>query len=266
MEFGKSQKNQLESQNIDANAEESNQKNDLYEYALKVCRHANVMIDNFVFFRFIADDQRPQSIPAKIRDCFSIITIVERSEIKLAMPYFGFESWLYDKVYEPFKEFYYQYRDKRGDRTLFITVSKFFVSLLSNYYKKIYNRFGYFELDIALEAGTAYGEGSPVDRGAEIHKYYLAVKKIYAKRYSTDALSGFFSKKQLEAAFGMNDYETYQGLTMTNEEMQKQHERYIIELMQMMIGEREPARASSAKRNYKKSSGKEETEFEWDFI
>lgn len=266
MEFGKSQKNQLESQGIDANAEESNQKNDLYEYALKVCRHANVMIDNFVFFRFIADDQRPQSIPAKIRDCFSIITIVERSEIKLAMPFFGFESWLYDKVYEPFKEFYYKYRDKRGDRTLYLVLLKFFVSLLSNYYKKIYNRFGYFELDVALEAGTTYGEGSPVDRGAEIHKYYLAVKKIYAKRYSTDALSGFFSKKQLEAAFGMDDYDTYASLKMTTEEMQKQHERYIIELMQIMVGEKEPARASSVKRNYKKSSEKEEMKFEWDFI
>lgn len=265
MEFGKSQKNTLEAQDIDKNDEESNQKNDLYEYALKVCRHANVMIDNFVAFRFIADDQRPQSIPAKIRDCFSIVTITGKSELKLALPCFAVENWIYDRVYEPFMKFYYDYRNVRGDRTFTIMILKLFVSLMSNYYKKIYNIFGYFELDVALEAGTAYGEGSPADQAAAVHKYYLAVKKIYSDRYSTDALSGFFSKKQLECDFGMDQYETYAGLDMTVEEMQKQHERYIMELMKIMIGESEPVRATaSAPRKTKQT--KQNTNFKWDYI
>lgn len=263
MEFGKSQKNQVEAEGIKKDDEESNQKNDLYDYALKVCRHANVMIDNYVFFRFIADDQRPQSIPAKIRDCFSIVTIVDKSEIKLALPFFGVEKWIYDHVYEPFRDFYYEYRDVRGDRTLILMLSKLFVSLMSNYYKKIYNIFGYFELDVAIEAGTAYGEGSPGDKAPETHKYYLAIKKIYGDRYSTDALSEFFSKKQLECDFGMNQYDTYAGLRMSNDEMQKQNERYIMELMEIMIGEREPVRSAPKKNNYQK---REKPTFDWDYI
>ena len=57
-EWGKGRGNQLTLQGVDANAEEANQKNDLYSYSLKMCRHASVMIDNQVFFRFIGDEQR----------------------------------------------------------------------------------------------------------------------------------------------------------------------------------------------------------------
>ncbi|MBQ8141063.1 MAG: hypothetical protein IJ038_05145 [Clostridia bacterium] len=257
MEFGKSQKNQVEAQDIDKSAEESNQKNDLYDYALKVARHANVMVDNEVFFRFLADDQRPQSIPQKLRDCFSVVTIGEKSELKLAMPCFAAEEWIYKHVYEPFKNFYYSYRENRGDRTLTFTLMKLFVSLMSNYYRRIYNIFGYYELDVAVEAGTAYGDGSPMDKIPTVHKYYLSVKKVYGDRYSTDALSEFFTKKQLECPFGINDYETYGGLRMTNDEMQKQHERYIMELMQVMIGEKEPVN---------KRRKKERISCDWDIV
>ena len=260
MEFGKSQENDKEIQDVDRNSEESNQKNDLYDYSLFCAGHANTMIDNFCVFRFLSDDQRPMAIPKKLRDCFSILTIMEKSELKLAMPCFFVEEWIYNHVYEPFREFYYEYREKRGDRILPVMLVKLFVSALSNYYWKIYNTYGYFEMDVALEAGTAYGEGSPADRGAVIHKWRLAVKKVYGDKYATDGLRSFFSKKQLESGLGMSDYDTYRGLHMDLDEMQKQHERSIIRLMKIMIGGDEPARSVSKK----KTVGKAKVKFDWD--
>lgn len=272
MEFGKSQKNDLEIQGTDKEADESNQRNDLYEYALFVARHANVMVDNFVFFRFIADDQRPMAIPKKLRDCFSIVTILDKTELKLAMPCFGLEEWAYNRIYEPFKKFYYQFREKRGDKTLFIMLLKLIVGGMSNYYSKIYNIFGYFEMDIALEAGTAYGDGTPGERGAAIHKWYLSVKKVYGDRYATDALSDFFSKKQLEYGLGINQWETYGGLNMTTEEMQKQHERYILDLMKVMTGELNSNvnvqfdETAPARRAKNRKQNRSEHNFEWDVL
>ncbi len=274
MEFGKSQKNDMEIQGTDKEAEESNQRNDLYDYALFVSRHAKVMIDNFVFFRFIADDQRPMAIPKKLRDCFSIVTIMDKTELKLAMPCFAVEEWIYNHVYEPFKKFYYKFREKRGDKTLFVTLLKMLVGAMSNYYSKIYNIFGYFEMDIALEAGTAYGDGSPGERGAQIHKWYLSVKKVYGDRYATDALSDFFSKKQLECGLGINQWETYSGLNMTTDEMQKQHERSILELMKIFVKENgttegfEDTESASAKKSRKKykNQRREAHDFEWDVL
>lgn len=269
-EFGKGRGNQLTLQGIDKNAEESNQKNDLYAYALKMCRHASVMIDGKVFFRFIGDEQRPQSIAQDLRDLCSIISIEAKSEIKLAMPFFAVEEWIYKKIYEPFKSFYYDYKNVRGDITLPLVLVKLFVSMLSNYYQKIYNTFGYFELDLKLEAGTAYGDGAPSDSKAEIHKYYLAIKKIYSDRYSTDCYQQFFSKRQLESDFGINTYPEYESLKMSYEEMEQQHDFFIMDLMKIMSGEKElsSVKSSEEKQNKRKDSFAEAvpSDFEFDFI
>ena len=237
MEFGKSEKNQTGLEGVDINSEEANQKNDKYEYSLYMLGHAEVMIDNICFANFLADDQRPMSIPAKLRDCFSIITLVSKSEVKLALPCFWVEEWIYDHVYEPFKAFYEDYRDIRGDRTVPSMLLKLAVAAFSNYYAKIYNTFGYFEYDVALESGTAYGQGSPADTGPELHKYYIAFKKTFSDRYKTDGMSQFFNKRLLDCESPLDDVPCYQSLNMTIDEMEYQTDYFTNEMLKNFYGD-----------------------------
>ena len=236
-EWGKSRLNQVNSEGIKKDSDETNQKNDLYDYLVKLCRHASVMIDNKVFFRFIADEQRPESIPASLRDVVTVIQIVDKSEIKLALPGFGFLDLIYDIVYSPMKNYYYEYRNKRGDRTVPTLLIKTVLSVFSNFYQRIYNRFGYFDVELRAESGTAYGNQGESVSGSKTYNYQLAVKKIYSSRYSTDCYSQFFEKQQLESVFGINDYPTYGSLKMTVEEMEKQHDYFLMEIMGIMLGE-----------------------------
>lgn len=256
MEFGKSEKNQTGLEGVDINADEANQKNDKYEYSLYMLGHAMVMIDNICFANFLADDQRPMSIPAKLRDCFSIITLVSKSDVQLALPCFWVEEWVYDHVYEPFKAFYEDYRDKRGDRTVPSMLLKLAVAAFSNYYAKIYNTFGYFEYDVALESGTSYGQGSPADTGPELHKYYIAFKKTFSDRYKTDGMSQFFNKRLLDCESPLDDVPCYSSLNMTIDQMEYQQDYFTIEMLKNIYGNvsADPAPAPPTRKKQSKKN------------
>ena len=72
-EWGKSRGNQLTTDDVKKSDKECNQKNDLYSYALKMCRHACSTVYHRVFFRFIGDEQRPESLSADQRQLCSIL-------------------------------------------------------------------------------------------------------------------------------------------------------------------------------------------------
>lgn len=264
MEFGKSEKNQTGLEGVKVDDENANQKNDKYEYSLYMLGHAEVMIDNITFAIFIADDQRPMAIPAKLRDCFSIITLVSRSEAQLALPHFGVEEFIYDHVYEPFKAFYEDYRDKRGDRTIPSMLLKLPVSWLSNHYNKIYNTFGYFEYDVALESGTSYGEGSPADGPADLYKYRICFKKTFGDRYKTDGQSQFFNKRLLETESNLDDLPCYGGLNMTVDEMELQHDYFLMELMENIYSKQNEEDKTRERRAPHKNKGPDLSGFVFD--
>ena len=233
-EWGKCRGNQLTTADLDKADSIANQKNDLYAYSHKMARHANTTVDNKVYFRFIGDEQRPQSLAADQRDLCDILSIVEKSEIKLALPGFGWLDWVYKKIYDPFKDFYLEYSNARGDMILSVFLLKTVVSVFSWAYSWIYNRFGYYTIKIMKEKGTAYGDSKD---GAEPDyiEYNLPVMQVYSKRYSTDCYSGFFTKKQLDCVVGINDLECYTGLTMNEEQMDKQHDYFLMEIKGMMM-------------------------------
>lgn len=53
-------------------------------------------------------------------------------------------------------------------------------------------------LDVSVEDGTQSGE-------RKAKKYYLMSKKIYSKRFSTDAFSDYFNQKALTSLVGIDD-------------------------------------------------------------
>ena len=251
-EWGKSRGNKVTTEDQKKSDKKANSKNDLYSYALKMCRHACSTIWHKVFFRFIGDEQRPESLSADQRELCTIIEIVNKSELKLAIPFAGALDWVYKKVYEPFCKFYVDYINCRSDIILTVMLYKFAVAALSRFYTYVYNTFGYYELDLSVEKGSEYGEANSE---IKIHKYYLMVKKIYSDRYNTDCHSAYFTKMQLSAELGMIDYPTYQGGKMSTEEMEAQYDYFIMEMMGIM---NEEENRSESKNNASEAYEEEE--------
>ena len=196
-EIGKERGNNLELQEKKKNADEANQKNDLFNYSLKMIRHS-ATVDNFPFVRVITDEQRPESWGADARDLCDIIHIDERSERRLAMPLFAISDLLIDWALNKFTSKYYDYRYDRGDNTLPMYLYHGFVSMLDKYRIGIYHTFGYKQLNLLVECGTQDGAQSK-------KKYYEMEQKIHRKRFSTDAFSDYFNQKALLSSIGIND-------------------------------------------------------------
>lgn len=231
-EVGKSRGNQLTLEGVKKDSEEANQKNDLYSYSPKMARHAETMIDFDPMIRFLFDEQRPESVPADLRDILTVITIRECSELQLMMPFFTFENMLYDAIYLPAMNLYYKIRSYRKDNFALISLLRLGIFCLSGHYKRYYDRFGSYVLTVQSESGRNYGN-APSGEVAVTHSYYLATKKIYSNRFSTDCYDEFFKKRQLDTGKGINDIPTYQGLRMTNEEMRSQNDYFIMDLFKV---------------------------------
>ena len=75
-EVGKERGNNLELTEVKKTVQTANQKNDLFNSWLKLCRHS-ATVDNFPFIKVFTDEQRPESWGADARDLCDIVTIVK---------------------------------------------------------------------------------------------------------------------------------------------------------------------------------------------
>ncbi|MBQ4535504.1 MAG: hypothetical protein IJA22_01615 [Clostridia bacterium] len=222
-EVGKERKNTLELRETKKNEELANQKNDGFDDWLKMVRHS-ATIDNFPFVKVITDEQRPESWGANARDLTEILHIKETTEPKLAMPFFSITTWLYKFFAKQFEKLYIKYRFFRSDNTVFMHTLKLAFSKLHNYYTKKTNTFSYSELIVDLENGTQ--DGIRKEKA-----YYLMSKKIYSKRFSTDAFSEFFASKNINSKVGLEDLDEYKTEKATFEELKKQNSYFVNDLL-----------------------------------
>ena len=221
-EVGKERKNALELKEIKAAAKESNQKNDGFNDWLKMIRHS-ATVANYPFVKVITDEQRPESWGADARDLCEIVHIKDSGQTKLAMPFFFIAELLYSFIFGRFVNAYYKYRHLRGDNTLLMHILKTFAAKIQHYYTGIYNTFGYCALNVQVESGTQDGELSA-------HKYYLANKKIYSKRFSTDCYSDFFAVKALRSNIGIDDLREYATEKASVDELTRQNSYFVRDL------------------------------------
>ncbi len=221
-EVGKERKNALELKEIKAAAKESNQKNDGFNDWLKMIRHS-ATVANYPFVKVITDEQRPESWGADARDLCEIVHIKDSGQTKLAMPFFFIAELLYSFIFGRFVNAYYKYRHLRGDNTLLMHILKTFAAKIQHYYTGIYNTFGYCALTVQVESGTQDGELSA-------HKYYLANKKIYSKRFSTDCYSDFFAVKALRSNIGVDDLREYATEKASVDELTRQNSYFVRDL------------------------------------
>lgn len=218
-EVGKERKNNLELTDVKGKSKETNQKNDLFNVWLKMCRHA-ATVDNFPFIKVITDEQRAESWGADARDLCDILTIVGSGKPKLALPFYTIEDMIACIAFSRFMRLYYDFRYRRGDNTLFVYLLKSVVGWIYKRNERLYNRFGYSMLSIEKERGTQDGK-------MEKKRYYLADYKIYRDRFSTDCFSDYFNDLALKTKVGLRDYLEYRTSKASVEELKAQNSYFI---------------------------------------
>ncbi len=218
-EIGKERGNNLELKEVKKGADDTNQKNDLFNSWLKMCRHS-ATVDNFPFIKVFTDEQRPESWGADARDLADIINIASCGDMRIALPFYTIEEMLSEWAFNRFLSLYYDFRFRRGDNTLLVHILKSVVAWLWRRNLRIYNRFGYSVLKIEKERGTMDGK-------TENKKYYLMNAKIYAKRFSTDCFSDYFNDMAKKSKTGLMDYIEYATEKATVDELKMQNSYFI---------------------------------------
>lgn len=223
-EIGKERKNNLELTGTKKDEESANQKNDYFNLMLKMIRHPGC-VNKYCYVKVFSDEQRPESLGADARDLCTVIDIMSKSELVITMPGFLFGDLLHDLFFEKCKKFYYDVRYVRGDNTLLMYLFKNIFAALNHHYVSIYNRFGMFTLNVGIRKGTL-----DKDAGVEMQKYYIATKKDFADKFSTDCYSGYFKPQAQASKIGLFGYPEYSDVCATKEELDSQNSYFIREL------------------------------------
>ena len=218
-EIGKERGNNLELKEVKKGTEEANQKNDLFNSWLKMCRHS-ATVDNFPFIKVFTDEQRPESWGADARDLCDIIYINSCGDMRLSLPFYTIEEMISEWAFNRFMRLYEDFRFRRGDNTLLVHILKSVTAWLWRRNLRIYNRYGYSILKIEKERGTMDGK-------TENKKYYLMNAKIYAKRFSTDCFSDYFNDMASKSGKGLADYLEYATEKASVEELKAQNSYFI---------------------------------------
>ncbi len=218
-EVGKERGNNLELKEVKKGTAETNQKNDLFNSWLKMCRHS-ATIDGFPFVKVFTDEQRPESWGADARDLAEVITVLSSGEQRLALPFYTIGEMISEWATEGFLNLYMDFRFRRGDNTLAVYLLKSVAAWLWRRNLRMKNRFGYSVLKIEKERGTL--DGKP-----EKKKYFLMNAKIYARRFSTDCFSDYFNDLAKKSKTGLSDYPEYRTVKASVGELREQNSYFI---------------------------------------
>ena len=218
-EIGKERGNNLELKEVKKGTDEANQKNDLFNSWLKMCRHS-ATVDNFPFIKVFTDEQRPESWGADARDLCDVIHIVSSGDQRLALPFYTIEEMISEWAFNKFMRLCMNFRFRRGDNTLLVHILKSITAWLWRRDLRMHNKYGYCILKIEKERGTMDGK-------VENKKYFLMNQKIYARRFATDCFSDYFNDMASKSEMGLADYREYVTERATVDELKAQNSYFI---------------------------------------
>ena len=228
-EIDKEFKNQLELKETKINAEETNQKNDLHNACLMMCRHAAV-VSNRVFIRFICDLQRPEAWGAGGRELGEVIYISEKSDLSPALPFFS-PYWLLQGVFSGIKSIWQhfdaEYDVNRSDTTLSTFAAANTISKINNHYDKVHGLFGTQTLKLEIQSGRLEGE-------VKNEKWRLIMKKDRSRRYRTACLEAVFDSYEPNFMH-IDDFIMYAGEVGTQEENALQNSYFQNDIAKMKM-------------------------------
>ncbi|MDR1917775.1 MAG: hypothetical protein LBQ05_02190 [Christensenellaceae bacterium] len=203
----------------------ANQSNDKMNDFFKLIRHT-ATIRGVCYARVFMDEQRPESLGADARDLCEIIRIKDKSDTRLAMPFYFIEELLHAWLFPKYLSVKETYRFNRGDNTLFMYLITKLSCVLHNSYVRTYNEFGYYVRKLGIEDITGVIE-------KEVN-YYLIYKKIYAKRFDTSAYANIFAEKLKKVKLGMRNIPEYKEVTANIDELISQHSYFVEDILKYM--------------------------------
>ncbi len=226
-EIDKEFKNMQVLKETKVNTDETNQKNDLHDACLMMCRHAAV-VSNRVFIRIICDLQRPEAWGAGGRELGEVIYISEKSDLAPALPFLS-PYWLCQGVFSWIKGkwngFHARYIENRSDGTLFAYLVKNVVSKLNNHYDRVEGLFGTQTLKLEMQSGRMDGQ-------IQKEKWRLITKKDRSRRYRTACLEAVFDSYEPNTMH-IDDFIMYAGEVGTDEENQLQNSYFQNDIRKM---------------------------------
>ena len=129
---------------------DANQLNDGYNTSLKLTRH-EFRIDSTNFSYYITDLQRQNSINADIRETAEARwEINDRSDLQVTLRSFHWAYIFYNIIMNFFDDYYYTFRAKRKDKTLYNYLLLKVVSRFSNRYNRLIKLYGYETITIQV--------------------------------------------------------------------------------------------------------------------
>ena len=226
-EVDKERKNSLELQETKKVVEECNQKNDLFNACLMMCRHAAV-VSNRVFIRVICDLQRPEAWGAGGRELGEVIYISDKGSLAPVLPFFS-PYWLCQGIFlwlrSKWESFHSQYIMVRRDGTFFGWLLDNVTNKINHHYDKIEGRFGAFTLKLELQSGRLDGETK---------KDYWRIMNIKdrSRRYKTDCLESVFDTYEPNTMH-IDDFICYAGAVGTLNENHLQNSYFQNDIKRM---------------------------------
>ena len=227
-EGGKERGNTLENKEMQKDADEANQKNDLMNDYLKMCRHL-ATIDGFPFVVFYCDEQRPESWGADARDLCRLIRVQKQEKSKLAIPFFHLEESILQAIVDRHVEVYGKdYRYRRGDMGLLMYMLHNVGAATKKKLSKLYGRYGYKKQIVTTERGS-------LDGSLEEHVYWLPHKIVYDDAFATDCFADIFAHRVSVAEVGIDEVPTFRGKIASIMEMSKMNSYFYKKLTQRFV-------------------------------
>ena len=226
-EIDKEFKNMQQLKETKIKEDETNQKNDLHDACLMMCRHAAV-VRNRVFIRVIADLQRPEAWGAGGRELGEVIYISEKDELQPSLPIlspYWFTNTVFSAIKGKWDSFYTELITNRSDHTLFIYLVKNLVAFINNHYDKVKGLFGIQTLTLEIQSGRMDGE-------VKQDKWRIITKKDRSRRYKTACLEAVFDSYEPNTMH-IDDFIEYAGEVGTNEENQLQNSYFQNDIRKM---------------------------------
>lgn len=229
-EIDKERKNMLELKETKINSAEANQRNDMFNAAVMMSGHANV-VDYHTFIFFLFDLQRAEAWGAGGRELGEVVYIASKDELAPVLPWYSpywFFQGIYKSVQHSWDRWKRKYKENRSDLTLLVYLIDNTLSIIGNHYDKIEGIFGMQMFNLEIQRGS-------LDGNITKEKWRLLTKKARSKRYRTDCLEGVFQSKEPNKMH-IDDYQMYSGEIATPEELEMQNSYFQNDIKKMKGG------------------------------
>ena len=173
-----------------------------------------------MFVKFIADLQRTGDLSSELLELGEVIDIAKVGEFVPVIPFWS-PYWIMElgaKLFHGFFKsiYHFKYRYNRSDNTALIHVIKKAEAVCNNFVVRNNNLFGTRVVELEVQSGKL--EGEKLKR-----KYYEAKKKIFSRRFATDAHAGIFLARAKYNKVGINDLVEYVTERSSEDELLLQH-------------------------------------------